>query len=127
MFKSYGTLEIRNGVRIITDFDIIRYYKKLFELYHWNTVKSQLPKHKAHISIYLPDIHGKNVDMSPITHLDGKRIEFSYNPENMIITRKNVWMNVDCPEAANIKNMLKIVDNNFLGYHIVVTNFKFED
>ena len=126
MFKSRGKLQISNGVRIVSSFELCRYYKKLFELAHWNTIPSQLPRHGCHISIYLPDIHGKNIDTSKINHLEGEQIEFSYNPENFIITKKNVWMNVDCPRALEIKNMMGIVDKNFWCFHIVVTNFKFE-
>ena len=91
---------------------------------HWNTVKSQLPAHGNHLSIYLPEIHGKKIDLSPITHLAGEKIEFEYNPEDIVITRKNVWMNVKCPRAQEIKDMLGIVDKNFYGFHVTLMNFK---
>ena len=123
-FKATGKLEILNGVRIIAPFDMVLYYQKLFTMATWNTVKSQLPRHGAHISIYLPDIHGKNVDMTPILYMKGKKIEFEYDPLDFIITRKNVWMKVRCEEANKIKDMLKIVDKNFLGFHMTVLNFK---
>jgi hypothetical protein len=126
MFKSYGYLQILNGVRIIAPFDFVLYYQKLFTMATWNTVKSQIPKHKAHISIYLPDIHGKNIDISIIKHLSGKKIEFYYNPTDFVITKKNVWMKVNCQEAETIKQQLNIVDKNFLGFHMVVCNFKFD-
>lgn len=124
MFKSSGILQISNGVRIIANYDLCRYYKQLFEYSNWNTVKSQLPKHGAHISIYLPDIHGKNIDISPIKHLAGTRIAFKYDPSKITITKKNIWMAVECTDAMKIKNMLKIVDKNFWGFHLVVSNFK---
>jgi hypothetical protein len=124
MFTSSGRLQIDNGVRIIGDYDIVRYYQRLFQMAHWNTVKSQLPAHGLHLSIYLPDIHGKNVDVSPIKHLIGERIEFEYDPEDIVITKKNVWVNVKCPRAQEIKDMLKIVDKNFWGFHCVLLNFK---
>ena len=126
MFKSFGKLEIREGVRIVGCYDIARYYQRLFQMAHWNTIPSQLPAHGLHLSIYLPDIHGKNVDVSPINHLNDERIEFEYNPEDMVITRKNVWVNVKCDRAMEIKNMLGIVDKNFWGWHFTVCNFKFE-
>jgi len=124
VFKSIGKLQIEKGVRIICSYDIVRYYQRLFQLYNWNTVKSQLPAHGAHISIYLPDIHGKNIDISPIKHLEGKRIEFEYDPTNITISKKNVWMNVKCEEAMEIKNMMKIIDTNFWGFHCTLLNFK---
>lgn len=124
MYRAYGHLQIDNGVRIIAPFDFVLYYQKLYSMSTWNTVKSQLPKHKAHISIYLPDIHGRNVDTSVITHMKGKKIYFEYNPVDFTVTRKNVWMSVKCDEAEAIKKQLKIVDRNFLGYHMVVCNFK---
>ena len=126
MFKSCGYLQIKDGVRIICSYDIVRYYQKLFQMAHWNTVKSQLPAHGCHVSIALPSIHG-NFDVSPIKHLAGEIIEFEYNPEDIVITRKNVWMNVKCPRAQEIKDMLQIVDKNFFSYHLVVCNFKFEN
>jgi len=91
---------------------------------HWNTIPSQLPRHFFHISIYLPDIHGKNIDITPIKHLAGKRIEFEYDPTQVVITRKNIWMNVKCDEAQKIKDMLGIVDKNFWGFHVTILNFK---
>lgn len=124
MFKSYGKLQISNGVRIMAPFDIVLYYRTLFSYDTYNTIKSQTPKHFAHISIYLPDIHGKNVDTSVIKHLEGKRIEFEYDPTQFRITTKNVWMLVKCEEAERIKKQLNIVDKNFLGFHMVVANFK---
>lgn len=127
MYKSYGMLEIHNGVRIVAPLDFVLYYQKLYSMYTWNTIKSQIPKHKSHISIYLPDIHGRNVDMSPILHLKGKRIEFEYDPINFTITKKNVWMLIKCDDAEKIKKMLNITDKNFLGYHMVVCNFKFDN
>ena len=123
MFKSYAKLEIDNGVRLVGCYDIVRYYQRLFQMAHWNTVKSQLPAHGTHISIALPSIHG-NFDVSPIKHLAGEIIDFEYNPEDIVITRKNVWMNVKCPRAQEIKDMMKIVDKNFFGYHLVLCNFK---
>ena len=125
MYKSNGYLQIMNGVRIICSYDICRYYQRLFQMAHWNTIPSQLPAHGTHISIALPAIHG-NFDVNPIKQLDGEVIEFEYNPEDIVITRKNVWMNVKCNRAQEIKDMMKIVDRNFFGYHMVLTNFKFE-
>ena len=124
MFKSNGRLEIRNGVRIITSLDFCLYYQRLFGYYTYKTIKSQIPMHGGHISIYLPDIHGKNIDTSIIKHLSGKIIEFEYTPENIVITRKNVWTPVICPEALIIKNQLNVIDKNFLGFHLTLCNFK---
>jgi hypothetical protein len=126
MFKSFGRLQIEKGVRIVGCYDIVRYYQRLFQMAHWNTVKSQLPAHGTHISIALPGIHG-NFDTSPINQLAGEKIYFEYNPEDIVITKKNIWMNVKCPKAQEIKDMMKIVDKNFWGFHLVVGNFKFKN
>jgi hypothetical protein len=126
MFKSHGYLQIEQGVRILTPLDLILYYQKLFSLATWHTRKFQTPKHLGHISIYLPNIHGENGSMAPIKHLNGHEISFQYDPADITITQKNVWMKVICEEAQAIKDNLKIVDKNFLGFHLVICNFKFE-
>ncbi len=124
MYKSYGRLEINNGVRILMNLDFVLYYQKLFGYYTYNTVRNQIPKHKSHISIYLPDIHGKHIKTDCIKYLAGKNIEFSYDPTNIFITKKNVWMVVDCYEAHIIKDKLGIIDRNFKGFHLTILNFK---
>lgn len=127
MFKAKGKLEIRKGVRIvITNLDLIRYYQKLFSFYTYKTVKSQLPMYGTHVSIYLPKIHGI-VNTDVIKHLDGKEIEFEYDVENIRVTKKNIWMSVFCVEADEIKKQLNLVDKSFLGYHLTIANFKFEN
>jgi hypothetical protein len=123
-YKASGKLEIKSGVRIIAPVDFILYYQKLFTMATWNTIKSQTPQHGAHISIVLPKIHGEAADLSPIHQWNGKRIEFEYNPLDIIITKKNVWMKVKCDEAENIKKILGITDKNFLGFHMTILNFK---
>jgi len=125
MYKGKGKLEIRNGIRIIVNYDLIRYYQKLFSFYTYKTVKFQSPMHGSHISIYLPKIHG-SIDLSSVNYLNGVDIEFEYHPDSFTITKKNVWMKVVCPLADEIKKKLDIVDKNFLGYHLTILNFKFD-
>lgn len=131
MIKLQGHIEVNNGVRIVTNWDLCRYYQWLFNKYHFNIIKNQLPRHKSHVSILLPDIHGiKNFDK--VKFLNGKRVSFFINPEKVTITKKNCWLAVVLDkEAIKIANFIKKVynvnDKGFWGYHLVILNFKFND
>lgn len=125
-FKGYGIIEIRKGIRIKVDLDFIKYYKKLIDYYYSNTLRNQLPAYGAHISIILPDIH-KVIDFCKVRKYSHKRVEFSYNPENIFKSPKNIWMNVECVVGDEIKKILKIKEKHFLGYHLTIVNFKFDE
>lgn len=126
MFKSYGKIEVKNGIRIILEADFIRYYKRLLDFYYFHTLKNQPPKHGAHLSIVLPDIH-KNIDISKALIYNDTIVDFEYNPEEVIITKKNVWMKANCDFAEKLKKELNVVENDFWGFHIVICNFKFNN
>ena len=124
MFSSYGYVKIDTALRISVDIDFIRYYQKLFNYYFYNTVKNQLPAHQGHISVILPKIH-KNIDIGNLMVYNDLRVDFEYNPEDITITHKNVWMAVKCKWAEDIKRKLDIIEKDFWGFHIVICNFKF--
>jgi hypothetical protein len=66
------------------------------------------------------------VDIRNVMSLNGQKIEFEYDPTDICITTKNVWMKVKCNEAQIIKDNLGIIDKNFKGFHLTICNFKFE-
>ena len=126
MFKAYGIVEVRKGVRINLNLDFIRYYRALYNFYTYQTVKNQLPMYGAHISVILPAIH-KGVDFLPAIKYNRNKVEFEYDPKSVFISKKNVWMNVKCEWAEKLKKELGIVENNFWGYHLTICNFKNEN
>jgi hypothetical protein len=127
MFKSYGKIEVKNGVRIICGIDICRYYQKLIHMYYFNTVKTQLPAHNAHITLANPKIH-KGADYERAKKYIDKRVEFWYSPEDAYISRVNFWFPVKCDWAENIREELNIIDgSNWWGYHLTIANVKFNN
>jgi len=124
--KMTGKIEVNNGLRVKVDLDFCRYYMWLATKYHYNTQKYQLPMHGAHISIYLPHIHGK-IDLTPYKKLHGSLVDFDYDLNNIVITKKNVWIPVKSSAAYEIKKSMGITDKNFLGFHLTVCNTKFDN
>ena len=126
--KGLGTIHVSpKGVRINTSLDICSYYQWHIRKAFYNTVKTQLPKYKAHITIANPNIH-KNCDFNTVKGLNGKKVTFEYNPQEIFRSRKNFWIPVKFDLEKEIKNLLKIVDSpNYLGLHLTICNMKFEN
>ena len=124
MFKSLGKIQVKNGVRIIADWDLIRYYHKLIDYHNYRTEKLQLPAHGAHITLINPKIHKVNCKLAE--KFAGKEVEFVYYPEKTFISRVNYWIPVECEYAESLKKILGVVDNSrYLGLHLTVCNKKF--
>jgi len=127
MFKGIGKIEVRNGIRIVTDLDFIRYYKTLIDYYNYRTERLQLPAHGAHITIGNPKLH-RNLNLRMAQKYHGKVVEFQYDPENAYISKVNYWLPVKCVTAENLKNELSIDDGpRWWGFHITICNKKFND
>lgn len=123
MFKSHGKIEVNKGIRVNCDIDFLLYYRKLLNYYYFNTLKTQVPAYKAHISIILPDIH-KDIDFLRAKHYDGLMVDFFYNPEEIIRSTKNIWLKIDLPIGDKIKKELNVIEKDFWGYHLVLGNWK---
>lgn len=125
MFKSKGKIEIESGIRIAVKLDFILYYKWLIDKYNYHTIPLQLPKHLGHITIVNPKIH-KNIDCSAANKYIGERVEFTYDPLNMYVSKVNYWIPVKCEWADNLKKELNVDDGfNYWGLHITIANKKF--
>ena len=121
-----GKIQIKNGIRVIIGWDFVAYYQKLIDYYYYRTLRNQLPAHGGHISIVLPNFH-KDIDYGLVKQYDGVWADFEYDPTNVIITSKNIWIPVDLPVGWEIKNKLGIKnEKGFKGYHATVVNFKFK-
>ncbi len=125
MIKLIGRIEIKDGgVRIVTGWDLCRYYKWHIDKHFWGTVKTQLPKYGSHVSVVLP-LH-KVQDFTPVMHLNGRVVEFEIYPEKLYRSPKNFWIPAFIPIAQEIKDILGVKDDkNFYGNHITISNFKF--
>lgn len=127
MRRIIGQIEVDNGVRIKTSTDFCFYYKKLIEKARPG-IRVQIPKHKAHVTLYNPKLHGKK-DLALVKHLHGKQVGFTYNPEKVFISKVNFWFPVwDCATYKEIKSILRFRETKeWRGLHITVCNKKFNN
>jgi len=126
-FKATGKLEVNNGLRIVCDYDFIRYYKWLIEKAFWNTQRLQLPAHGSHITLLNPKIH-KGFTYAPALPYIGKDIEFIYDPSTIYESKVNFWLPVKCEFAEQLKNKCGVYEGkNYWGLHLTICNRKFND
>lgn len=126
MFLGHGYIQVKDGIRIIADLDLIRYYHRLIDYHQYHTQRLQLPTHGAHITIVNPKIH-KNIFINDALQHHGKRVTFEYFPERMYKSPKNFWIPVSSKYADKIKKQLGVDDGkNYWGLHMTVANTKFE-
>lgn len=125
MIKLRGHIEVKDGVRIVTNWDLCRYYQWLINKHFYNTVKTQLPKHGSHITVCNPKIH-KVSDFSKVKYLHGKPVDFLIFPDKLYQSRVNFWIPAKCDEVERlIKDTLNIKDDaNYWGLHITVCTKK---
>lgn len=89
------------------------------------------PKHKAHISVILPRIHGREITEKS-KKFAGQSVDVCYSGDikrggGKIINERifvNYWMPVNCQYATQIKNELNVKEEDFLGFHITIANNK---
>ena len=123
--KGTGRIEVNNGVRIVMDFDICRYYSWFIKKEFWNTIKTQIPKHGGHLTLVNPKIH-KITDFSKVMKYNNRKEEFDYEPERLYISKVNFWIPANVPIGTEIKDLLGVVEGpNWYGDHITVANRKF--
>jgi len=127
IFKGKGRLQIDNGVRIVTNSDIVRYYQWLIHKYHYNTIKTQTPAHGAHVTLWNPNLH-RTANVDAIRQYEGKTIEFEYDAGNVYGGRTNFWIPVNCDEGYDLIAKMGIIYNKqWQGLHMTVCNFKFNN
>jgi hypothetical protein len=125
--KATGWLQIDDAVRIVTNADICRYYQWFITKEFWYTVKTQLPRHGAHITVVNPKIHKSN-DFRAIRNLKGQRVNFEFDPTCLYGSRVNYWIPVKCPMVKRIRDILKITEYGCdKGPHLTICNKKFND
>ena len=124
--KGQGKIEVDNGVRIVTNVDICKYYSWHINKAFWNTIKSQIPKHRGHVTILNPKIH-KITDFSSALKYHNKPVDFMYSPEDIYISKVNFWFPAKSNIEQEIKDLFEVVDApNYWGLHLTIANTKFE-
>lgn len=127
MIKCCGKVQIDNGIRIVTSIDICLYYRRLIHSHYYETIKTQVPSHGAHITVANPKIHKEAYYDLAKKYLD-KSVEFFYSPEDVYISNVNFWFPVKCEWADNVRAELNINDGpSWWGYHLTVCNKKFNN
>lgn len=128
MYKGYGVIKFSGRLKIEVDNNICFYYRRLI-FYHNKSLKTATPAHGAHISLYIPSIHGA-APFSRIRNLIDEKVEFSYDPRDI---RKgghnkgfvNYYLPVYSPRFAEIEEYLGFTQQkNFFGYHLTLCNNK---
>jgi hypothetical protein len=124
-----GKIEVNNGVRIVTDKDLCKYYQ--WFIFREYNVKTQLPAHGAHITIVNPKIH-KHEDLNLVIDYHGREVEFFYDPEKLYISPVNYWLPAQCSIDHEIKWLLAVENNysarndiKYWGLHLTIANTKF--
>jgi hypothetical protein len=130
MLRALGYWKITdNSISIITDEGFCWFYRWLFNRAHYHTIKTQTPKHGAHINIIAPKIHGI-IDCSKYNYLNGQEIYFNYDVMGNYggFTRgfKNFWLDVFIPEAEEILKNFGLLNkqDGFEFFHISILNNK---
>jgi hypothetical protein len=118
-----------NFIRIITNLDFCKYYRWLFTRYHYFTIKSNLPKHHAHINIFSPKIYPDiKIDKALSYHDKNVTFEYDFTGNYGGFTKGflNFWMDVKCKEADEIYKLLDIPekDGKFNRFHLTILNTK---
>jgi hypothetical protein len=123
--SAYGRLQVENGIRIITSIDFCRYYQWLI-FKKFPHIKTQLPRHGAHITLCSPVIHGIS-DFSLAKSYKGKKVEFKYSPVDIYQSKVNFWIPVvSCPIYKEMKKLLRFEEKRgWWGLHITICNSKF--
>lgn len=124
MFKFSSQFYFDNGLKIKVNFDLIRYY--MWHLYrNVDAIGLNYPKHKAHISVILPRIHGKETTEKS-KKFAGQSVDVCYNGDIRFGGSwfLNAWLPVECERAEQIKKELRVKEENFLGFHVSIGSTK---
>lgn len=130
MLKAKGKFKVRKDtIRVILDPDFCRYYKWLFDRAHYFTIKTQTPKHGAHINIVSDKLHA-GTNCEKYLHLDGKDVWFEYdiggNYGGFNKGFLNFWLDAHNEDLVDIAKDLGVLKpkEGFAPFHITILNTK---
>lgn len=107
-----GLINFDKSLFIAVDYEIGRYFRKLYYYYTYKTIKLGSPSRGEHITI-IPDFW---VDKGQIAGYIGKEVEFCLLP--MVKTNGNaIWFEVECDEAEKIREKF---DFNYHKLHFCI-------
>lgn len=125
MFKITTKFYFDKGLKIAVDQEVLRYYMWQIARGPKCTLGQQLPMRKAHISVILPRIHGKDITRRSQQFAD-QEVEITCTGDihqgGSWFT--NYWVMFNCVQAEQVKALLGVHETNFLGYHLTVCNNK---
>jgi hypothetical protein len=122
--KIKGKIQVSNGVRIVINSDICRYYQSLIRR-EMPWIKTQLPTHGGHVTIYNPKLHGK-ADLKLASYLRNKEVELTIFPERLNQSKVNFWIPATAAIYDEVKRLLRFKETDrWLGLHLTVCNTKF--
>ena len=128
--KISGTYLVQKGaIKVITNNDVCKYYRWLFNKAHFNTIKNQIPKHGAHVGIINPKIH-RSIDCMELKDLNGKRVDFDIDIEGNYggFTKGflNFWLDAHCQEFIDIRKWFGVYEeqDGFAPFHLTILNTK---
>lgn len=115
----------KTGLRINLELDFIKYYQWLVHKYHYDCIKTCLPKHGGHISIITKKLH-KEFDYENLKKYHNEVVHFSYDPYIRIGGSyfTNYWLFVSFPRGDEIKREMGIREKGFLGFHATIASDK---
>lgn len=120
--KSYGTLQVRDdAIRLTVSYDFINYYKQFVDKEF--RIFSDRPAHSGHITICNVKIN-KSFGFKSYKHLNGKVLNFEYNPDIIVGGKSkgfmNFWMKVRSDEIDKLLKQLGVTQD----LHITISNTK---
>lgn len=100
---------------IKTDCDISNYYSWLLKTRFNLTLNP--PLRGSHIT-FINDRMDKSIFMDASKIFNGKEINFSYNPSNIRSSGLHWWINIESPEAEDVRSAIGLDRNPYFGLHL---------
>jgi|GEM_PF-4873386 len=116
------------SIKVKTCDDICKYYQWLFNRHHFNTIKSNRPRHGAHVGVVSSKIH--DVDCTKFLHLNDTPVDFSVdisgNYGGFSRGFLNFWLDAYSVDFINIRKQLNIhkIEPGFSPFHLTILNTK---
>lgn len=104
------------------DFELGRYYRNLYQSYHNNCRKLQVPGWKDHISIVRNEVP---VFKEFWYRFEGSVVEFDYLP-TVIDNGNHFWLEVECEFFCLIRKQLGLSEYPEYKFHLTIGNSKIQ-
>jgi len=120
-FVTTGTYKYgRNWCIIECDEEITRYYRHLYYLYTYKTIKLNRPRDPSHISVVT--IYDKKPPEYYDFKYQGEKVDIAYDLD-FHSCDTYVWMTVSCPHALSLREELGLGQPHY-PFHLTIGNLK---